>query len=111
MVFDELPSVELAFEGEVIEWRGPAPYHFVRIPDAECEDISGLASLVTYGWGVIPVRVQIGGSTWATSLFPLAGRYLLPLRDSVRAAEGIALGDTVAVQLRIELERRGRSES
>ena len=34
MLFDEAPSVELAFTGEVVSWRGPSPYHFVTIPDA-----------------------------------------------------------------------------
>lgn len=110
MLPGEVPSVELAFQGEVIEWRGPAPFHFVRIPDAECEDIAGLASLVTYGWGVIPVRAEIGQTTWTTSLFPRRGRYLLPLRDSVRKAEDIELGDTVDVRMSIALERPERAE-
>ncbi len=109
MLSDEVPSVELAFEGEVIEWRGPAPFQFVRIPDAECEDIAGLASLVTYGWGVIPVRAEIGETAWRTSLFPRQGRYLLPLRDSVRKAEDIALGDMVDVRMTIDLERPERT--
>ena len=110
MLSDEVPSVDLAFHGEVIEWRGPAPFHFVRIPDAECEDIAGLASLVTYGWGVIPVRAEIGETTWTTSLFPRRGRYLLPLRDSVRKAQDIELGDTVDVRMSIALERPERAE-
>ena len=99
MFRDELPSIDLEFEGEVVDWRGPAPYHFVAVPDAACREIADVASLVTYGWGAIPATVRIGDTTWSTSLFPREGRYLLPLRDQVRAAEGIQLGDTVAVRM------------
>ena len=29
--------MELEFSGVVFEWRGPAPHHFVRVPEAEAE--------------------------------------------------------------------------
>jgi hypothetical protein len=104
VLFDETPSVELDFQGEVIFWKGPSPYHFVAIPDAECEDIAGISSLVTYGWGVVPVQATVGTRTWTTSLFPRHGRYLLPLRDDVRKPEGIEIGERVTVRLVIQLE-------
>jgi len=59
--------------------------------------------MVTYGWGVIPVTVRIGGTSWTTSLFPRDGLYQVPLKDMVRKAEGLAVGDTVAVRLTIEI--------
>ena len=58
---------------------------------------------MTYGWGVIPVAVRIGETSWTTSLFPKDGGYLVPLKDAVRKAEGIAVGDTVAVQLDVDV--------
>jgi hypothetical protein len=91
--------VNVDVTGEVIEWRGPAPYHYVPVPDAESADIKAVAAQVTYGWGVIPVTARIGGTTWTTSLFPKDGRYLVPLKDAVRAAEGIQLGDVVTIRL------------
>ena len=33
-------------------------------------------------------------------LFPTDGRYLIPLKDAVRKAEGIGDGDVVSVMLR-----------
>lgn len=30
--------MELAFTGKVIEWRGPAPYYYVPVPDVESAD-------------------------------------------------------------------------
>ncbi|MFI5924711.1 DUF1905 domain-containing protein [Micromonospora sp. NPDC051543] len=71
----------------------------------DCVDmVRQVASAVTYGWGMIPVEVQLGRSRWRTSLFPKDGGYLLPLRDSVRTKEGIALGDVVHIRLAV----RGR---
>ena len=58
--------------------------------------------LVTYGWGVIPVTVRIGETEWTTSLFPKNGGYLVPIKDVVRRAEGLALGDEPTVALTIE---------
>ena len=62
-----------------------------------------MASLVTYGWGAIPVTVRIGETAWTTSLFPRNGRYVVPLKDAVRKAEDLALGDPVDVELIIQL--------
>ena len=56
---------------------------------------------VTYGWGMIPVRVRIGGTVFETSLFPKDGRYVVPVKDIVRKAEGLAEGDVVTVELAI----------
>lgn len=52
---------------------------------------------------MIPVRVRIAGSAWETSLFPKDGRYLVPIKATVRAAEGLAEGDTVTLQLFIRV--------
>jgi hypothetical protein len=38
---------------------------------------------------------------WETSLFPKDGRYLVPIKDLVRNAEGLAEGNTVTVELAI----------
>jgi hypothetical protein len=94
--------MELSFSGEVWHWRGPAPFHFVTVPEPEAGEISAVKNLVTYGWGVIPARVQIGATRFTTSLFPKDGGFVVPVKDAVRRAEGIELGDTVAVRLTIE---------
>jgi len=107
LLFDEAPTIEIKFDGEVVSWRGPSPYHFVEIPEDECREIADVASLVTYGWGVIPVAAQVGETEWTTSLFPKDGRYLLPVRDAVRKAEGIEVGETIGVRLVITLGRLG----
>jgi hypothetical protein len=91
--------MRIEFTGTVFVWRGPAPFFFVAVPEAESEEVRAIASAVTYGWGMIPVRVRIGATEWRTSLFPKEGRYLVPLKDAVRRAEGFGEGDAVGVRV------------
>jgi hypothetical protein len=93
--------VRLAFEAEVFEWRGPSPYYFVEVPEPMCDDLRVAARDVSYGWGVVPVTVQIGATSWTTSLFPKDGGYLVPLKDRVREAEDIAQDDVVGLVLTV----------
>ncbi len=92
----------LRFSGEVWHWRGPAPYFFVTVPEPESADLAGVARDVTYGWGMVPVHVTVGGTRWRTALWPKDGGYVVPLKDAVRRAEQIDAGDTVTVTLRVE---------
>lgn len=96
--------MELVFTGRVIEWRGPSPYYFVPVPEEESADIREVASIATYGWGVIPVEARIGETVFTTSLFPKDGGYLLPLRDAVRKPTSLSAGDDVTVEMTIRLE-------
>lgn len=89
--------MELRFSGEVIWWRGPAPYHFVVLPEPEAERLRAVASRVTYGWGCIPATVTLGGTTFTTSIFPKDGGFRVPLKAAPRRAEGVELGDDVAL--------------
>ncbi len=95
--------MDLAFSGEVFYWRGPSPYHYVRVPDEPSAALEAVAPVVSYGWGVIPVSARIGETEWTTSLFPKDGGYLVPLKDRVRKAEAVELGDVVAVRLTVDV--------
>jgi hypothetical protein len=101
--------ISVEFAGEVWHWRGPAPFFFVTVPDDASAEIHDVAAEVTYGWGMIPVRARIGETRWTTALFPKDGCYVVPLKDAVRTAEAIDVGDTVSVRLdvRDDLGRRG----
>jgi len=93
--------MKLTISGDIFEWRGPAPFLFVAVPDDASRDIKALAALVSYGWGVIPVTAQLGTTTWTTSLFPKNGRYLIPIKKIVQTAEQVTAGDVVTIQLTI----------
>jgi uncharacterized protein DUF1905 len=97
----DVESLLWVFPGELWHWRGPAPYHFIRVPEDVAADLHALSSVISYGWGVIPVKVRIGESDWQTSLFPKDGGYLVPIKDAIRNREGIALGETVLVEMAI----------
>jgi len=94
--------VDLAFSGEVWFWRGPSPYHFVTVPEDESAELQEMSAAVTYGWGMIPVEVRIGSTRWTTSLWPKDGGYVVPLKDAVRRAELIDVGDVVTVRLAVD---------
>ncbi len=91
----------MTFSGDVFEWRGPAPFYFVAVPDDESAAIKEVSSLVSYGWGVIPVSVRIGKTEITTSLFPKQGKYLVPLKDVLRKPEGLEVGQQVTITLTI----------
>ena len=92
-------SLDLAFSGELWYWRGPAPWCFITVPGDASVALHALSADVSYGWGMIPVRVWLGGSVWETSLFPKDGRHVVPVKSAVRMAERLAEGDTVTVHL------------
>jgi len=96
------PLAHVAFVGEVIEWRGPAPFFFVAVPAEHVGELKYAAQLASYGWGVVPVRAIASGTSFTTSLFPRDGGYLLPLKASVRKTGGISLGDRVHVEIRVD---------
>ena len=92
----------IEFSGKIFYWRGPAPYLFVAVPEEPSRDLKAVSSMVTYGWGVIPVRARIGNTEWKTSLFPKNGRYLVPIRMSVQKSENLKVDDDVVIQLDID---------
>jgi hypothetical protein len=97
--------MEIEFGGVIFQWRGPAPFYYVAVPEDESLDIQAIANAITYGWGVIPVTVQVGRTQWQTSLFPKDGRYLVPLKAMVRRAEGVDDGDRIEVRLTLPQPR------
>jgi hypothetical protein len=97
----DVASMEMEFAGELYYWRGPSPYHFITVPEEVCVGLRAVSALVTYGWGMIPVNVRIGKSAFETSLFPKDGGYIVPIKDAVRRAEELSVGDLVALEMAI----------
>lgn len=95
----------IAFDADVIEWRGPAPFLFAVVPDAHIADIRYAALSESYGWGVVPVVARIGATEFTTSLFPRDGGYLLPVKVAVQRAERVGAGDRVHVTMQVGRRR------
>lgn len=88
------------------------------MPKRESKEITELFGDMKRGWGSLPVKVIIGGTSWKTSIFPtsqsMASRagqdfkknnktYWLPLKADVRKKESIA--KTSKVNFFIEIQQ------
>ena len=93
-------TVELEFSGEIVEWRGPAPFFFVPLPPEEAELVDEIRAEVAY-WGVVPVTARLGGTEFTTAMFPREQTWFLPVKAAVRRAEDVGLGDEVDVRLSV----------
>ena len=91
--------MRLSFDGEIVHWRGPAPFHFVMIPEPHAAELRECANELSYGWGCIATRGRIGDTDFTTAVFPKDGTYAVPVKTAVRRAEGLELGDVVHVRL------------
>lgn len=91
------------FTAELWEYGGQAAWFFVTVPPEQSADIRSLPRAPKPGFGSIRVHVTLGQSTWSTSIFPDSkrGNYVLPVKKSIRAREGVAAGDPL--ELIIEL--------
>lgn len=95
--------MEFEFDGELWFWRGPAPWHFVSVPDEVCLALADVSEIVSYGWGMIPVTARIGSCTWETALWPKDGSYIVPIKADVREAERLELGERASVILTVNI--------
>ena len=92
--------MDLEFGGELVEWRGPAPYYFVPLPPDEADLVDEVKADVVY-WGVVPVHARIGETEFTTAMFPREDTWFLPLKVAVRRAEDVDLGQVVEVRLSV----------
>lgn len=89
--------------------KAPASWHFLTIDGSVGEAIHALALMRRLefgrkrGWGSVKVRATIGDTSWETSIFLAkdVGGWLLPVKASVRKAEGLVAGDDVTVALEV----------
>ncbi|GAA1621287.1 DUF1905 domain-containing protein [Actinoplanes couchii] len=95
----------MEFESELWVWaaRPDENWTFVSLPVEASEEIRDRAAGLTRGFGSLRVRVELGGSTWTTSIFPGSGRdaYVLPVKRAIRKAESLEPGSTAAVTVEL----------
>ncbi|MEU4192299.1 GNAT family N-acetyltransferase [Kribbella sp. NPDC026611] len=90
------------FTGEVIEWRGPAPYFFALVPPSDVASLREAALAAGFGWGMAKIRAELGSTAFKTALWSRDGGYLVPLKDAVRKPAGIDVGDEVTIRFTFE---------
>lgn len=100
---DEPSGRDYNVRGEVWRWQGDHGLHFVTLPEKDGSDIRKRFGRTVKGWGSIRVRICIGETEWATSLFPHkeANSYLFAIKAGVRKAEKIRSGDTITATVHI----------
>jgi len=91
------------FDAEMWLYQGDAAWHFVTLPGDVADDIRARTSGERRGFGSVRVQVTVGNTTWSTSVFPdkTSGSYVLPVKRSVRDAEGLEPGEAVPIDLRL----------
>jgi hypothetical protein len=82
-------------------YPGEAAWHFVNVDKKHTAELKEKYGVKRRGFGSIPVVVTLGKTSWKTSIFPdkRSGTYLLPLKQQVRAKEGVAHGDTITFSI------------
>jgi len=91
--------MKFEFESIVIFWHGPSPYYFAAVPSEINDTIKELSHELSYGWGCIPVNVQIGNTKWKTSLMPKNGIYLVPIKLIIQKELNISINSIVNINL------------
>ena len=102
-------SERLDHTGTLWRWSGASggSWHFVTVDGEAGEALSGTALMrrmerTIRGFGSLKVTARIGDTTFRTSLFPSKEMgWLLPVKASVRRAEGLGEGDEVVVTLEV----------
>ncbi len=95
--------MQLTFTTEPFPWHSDkTSWVFVAVPPEDADAIDD-ATALTGGFGSVKVQVQIGDTSWSTSLFPSKEMetYILPLKKAVRQAEGIEEGKPVEVTVEL----------
>ena len=85
------------FDAELIEWTGPAAWHFVEVPADCAPDFAG-------SFGRVPVTATVDDHTWTTSVWRgRDGRWLLPVPKKVRRRK--VDGDSVTASIDVDISR------
>jgi len=92
--------MDFAFDAPLWRWQGEASWHFIALPEEVTDEIED-SPIARGGFGSVRVSVQVGATSWSTSVFPdkSRGTFILPVKRQVRDREGLAEGDLVHVQL------------
>lgn len=85
------------FDGELVQWHGPAAWHFVSVPEEDAPDFAG-------AFGRVPVIATVDGHTWKTSVWrDTSAGWQLAVPKKVRGSK--ADGDVVTVSIEVDDSR------
>lgn len=102
-----MDGLSYSFNDVIKLWVGSkSTWHYVSLPQVMSDEIRTLSKYhqtKRRGWGAVKVDVSVGDQQWQTSIFPAFDnqRYALFLKADVRKQLGLAVGNEVAVTLKI----------
>ena len=100
--------MDSTFSAELFEWRGPAPFYWLALPQTYVTTSGRKQLRPLTGGAPSSVSVRIGATEWETLPLPRNGEYVLPVKKDVRAKERFGDGDTVTVAMSVS-PRGGRA--
>ncbi len=92
-----------SFTAELFSWKDDGSWFFVALPEDLSDQIADEQHGPRTGFGAVPVQVNVGETTWSTSVFPdkQRGVYILPVKKLVREREGLDLGTRFALTVEL----------
>jgi hypothetical protein len=101
--------IETRFSFKALLWKheGPAGWCFVTIPKTTAKRIRAQHLSLEEGWGRLKTTARVGDTHWKTSIWfdTKASSYLLPIKTEIRKKEKLAIGESVSVELKFEVDR------
>jgi Domain of unknown function (DUF1905) len=96
-------SEAITFTATLWKWRADGAWHFLTIDPQTSAEIRYETMGQARHFGSVKVTATIGETDWQTSLWPHkeSGGFIIPVKASVRKAEGVIEGDEVRVVLRV----------
>ena len=95
--------IDFDFQADLWLWKESGSWHFITVPEEPSSAIRNFAPEAKRGFGSVRVKVRIGETGWKTSVFPdkASGNYFLPIKKSVREAEGLSAGSNAHIHLEL----------
>lgn len=92
------------FTAELYLWKPEGKVVFATVPLDVSDEINEIVP-ERRGFGSVRVGVEVGDTAWQTSVFAdsASGCFVLPVKQAVRAAEMVDVGDRVEIALTVLL--------
>ena len=88
----------ISFKGTVQKFPGTGGWHYIAVPKKHTRGLQQQRK----AWGMYPIIVSVGNTTWKTKLMTKkGGDFFVALRAAIRNKEKIAVGDRVTISFKL----------
>lgn len=90
---------KISFKGKIQQFPGSSGWHYVAVPKVYTLDLNSQRR----AWGMYPIKVQVGNTSWGTKLMmKKGGDFFIALKQDVRKKENLTVGDIVSISFQLE---------